>query len=100
MSAPTNHHDYYYYPELSREETMPNYPESTGPNDPSAPWNQEGWTKEQEELVDKLKQTLQAIDDLEQEYLQRNDVLYNQVTELREQVWNTGLDPDDALELS
>jgi hypothetical protein len=43
--------------------------------------------------VDELKKTLRAIDDLEDE----QDKLYVKVSELREQIWNTGLDPDDAL---
>jgi len=95
-------HDFYYYPELTQEENM-NYPESTGPNDPNAPWNQTGWTQEQEELVFELKQVKEALDQLDEEYTQRQDTLYNKRTELREQIWNTGLDPDlldDAVDVA
>lgn len=76
-----------------------NYPKSTGPNDPSAPWNQTGWTNEQEDLVRQLKQVQQELDTLDIEYQQRQDALYAKLTQLREEIWDTGLDPDYVVEV-
>lgn len=75
---------------------MSNYPESTGPNDPAAPWNQEGWTREQENLVKELKDIEQRIEALEDEL----SALKDRRTDIRIEIWDTGLDPDDALALA
>lgn len=79
-----------------------NYPESTGPNDPSAPWNAEERSKEQEKLIEtlmKIEIGLTFIRREIEELEMKEESLQDQRTELRERIWDSGLDPDDVLDI-